>query len=193
LEAILARKDTERQLGAGTFFWGIGTALGDRVWSFIDSVPKPKVIFSRMSAPPKRDDIAPKRVVVWSAFFDRIGQKHAMPPHVLVTSRAPADGNPKRAHFALICRKKRGLLDSQNWPALSRSQLTNFSADTGVACSQVTAIVELRKPRVNSDRRYEVLFVADLVPPYYVKLADPVEMPRTLLAEINDLRYAGES
>ena len=187
LDVILARKEAERELGAGVFFWGIGNALGPRLWRFIHSVPKPMVFFSPMRAKPKPVDVSPKQVVAWTAFFDREGSKHAMPQHTFVTSRAPSDKPAGRSHFALVCRKKGPLLNGESWAPICSRRLTNFHAKTRVAFSQVTAIVQVKTQNQPSERSYDVSFAADLVAPYYVRLADPVEVPRMILSEINNL------
>src|SRR4051812_32762844 len=70
LQTILARKDAERHLGNGVFFWGIGCSLGARMWRFVNSVTQPRVVFTPMRTRPKDIDVSPKRVCVWRAYLD---------------------------------------------------------------------------------------------------------------------------
>jgi hypothetical protein len=186
LHAILARKDAERQLGKGVFFWGIGSSLGSRMWSFTDSVVRPQVIFTPMRAKPKEIDVSPKRVCVWRNYIDRYGTKYPMPNHVLVTGRVADSGPIERVHYALVCKKETPLV-GDTWPKLSWNVLTNFGLNSKVAYSQVTALVQVgtNSNSIPETPEYEVVCVADLVAPYHVRLADPVELPQTVLQEIN--------
>jgi hypothetical protein len=187
LEAILARKDAERALGGGVFFWGIGNALGPKLWKFIGSVTNPMVFFTPMRSKPKEIDVSPKRVVAWREFIDREGKSYPIPKHVFVTSRASEEENADRAHFALVCRKASSIFDQESWGSIASQNLRNFGASTNVAFSQVTAIVQRIGLDQCPERRYEVNFAAELVSPYFVRLADPVEVPREVLREINSL------
>jgi hypothetical protein len=192
LETILARKEAERELGFGTFFWGIGNALGSKLWHFVASVPKPMVFFTLIKSKPKQIDVSPKRVVAWRAFVDREGIKHPMPDHVFVTSRASDRTFSRGSHFALVCRKDSPLSSGESCGSICIHSLMNFSATTKVAFSQVTAIVSTTRSTTPLDHNYSVLFAAELVHPYYVKLVDPVDVPPGVLAEINRLRdYVG--
>jgi hypothetical protein len=186
LDAILSRKEAERELGGGVFFWGIGTPLGQRIWGFIDSGAQPFVLFSPMKAKPRQIDLRPEKVFIWTTYVDRWGVKHAMPDHVLVTSRGLAKGQIKGQHYALVCRKNNSLR-SGAWPSVDWARLKNYNEDSKLGFSQVTAVVECKNSEASTGRNYEVLFGAELVVPYYVKLVDPVELPKNALAKVNEL------
>jgi hypothetical protein len=185
LDAIIARKEAERELGNGVFFWGIGTPLGQRIWKFIDSVSRPFVLFSPMKAKPKQIDSSPEKVFTWTAYIDRVGIKHTMPDHVLVTSRGLPNGRIKEQHYALVCRKNSSLLGDE-WPSLDRAKLKNYKGGSNLGFSQVTAVVEYMNSEVSDRGNYDVLFGAEIVPPYYVTLVDPVEFPKSALTKINE-------
>ena len=48
LNGIIARKDAERALGNGLFYWGIGSSLGTRLWTFVESAQKRRQFSSRL-------------------------------------------------------------------------------------------------------------------------------------------------
>ena len=175
LDSIIARKDTERKIGGGLFFWGIGTALGQKIWEFIDSGMQPFVLFSPMKSKPKKIDICPDKIFVWTSYIDRNGVKHATPDHILVTSRGSSKYAIKRQHYALVCRKDSPLKDD-TWPSVDWAKLKNYKKNSQLGYSQVTAVVEHDKFIGQSNRQYDVLFGAELVDPYYVTLVDPVEL-----------------
>lgn len=184
LDVIISRKETERELGDGIFFWGIGTPLGQSIWRFIDSVSGPFVLFSPMKAKPKQIDSSPENVFVWTAYLDRSGIKHAMPEHVFVTSRGLSNGLAKEQHYALVCRKY-GSLRGDEWPSVDWAKLKNYERDSKLGFSQVTAVVECKNSVKATSNNYDVLFGAELVEPYYVTLVDPVELPKNTLDNIN--------
>ena len=184
LDVIISRKEAERELGDGVFFWGIGTPLGQRIWRFIDSVPRPFVLFSPMKAKSKQIDSSPANVFVWTAYLDRNGIKHAIPKHVFVSSRGLSNGTEKDQHYALVCRKDSSLR-GQDWPSVDWSKLKNYERDSKLGFSQVTAVVEYKKSVTSAGNHYDVLFGAELVAPYYVTLVDPIELPKNTLANIN--------
>lgn len=186
LSGIISRKDTERQLGDGIFFWGIGTPLGERIWSFIKSTDNPQVFFSPMKAKPKTIDINPDKVFAWTAYVDRHGRKHVMPDHALVTSRGTAREKTKDYHYALVCHKHTQL-EAELWPAVCSETLRNYKTGKRLGYSQVTSIVESTGESDSCTLDYSISFGADLVAPFYVKLVDPVEIPRKLWSEANDL------
>ena len=184
LDVIIARKEAERELGGGIFFWGIGTHLGQRIWGFVDSVSRPFVLFSPMKARPKQIDRSPEQVFIWTAYLNRSGIKHTMPDHVLVTSRGLPNGLAKEQHYALVCRKNSSLRDDV-WPSVDWTRLKNYKKNSQLGFSQVTAIVECKNSEVSSGRNYDVLFGAELVAPYYVTLVDPVELSKKALSKVN--------
>lgn len=184
LRTILARKEAERALGKGIFFWGIGASLGRKIWDFVDFVEKPMVLFSPMLAKPKFIDTNPDRIFCWTAYLDRWGNKHPMPYSSLVTSRATASGKVKQTHYALVCRKTTPLTEDF-LPPLHRSNLRNFHSGSNLGFSQVTALVESENPADSSDYSHEVLFSAELADPHYATLVDPAEIPEEIWAAAN--------
>jgi hypothetical protein len=185
LDAIIARKEAERKLGGGIFFWGIGTPLGQKIWGFVDSNTQPFVLFSPMKARPKHFDCSPEEVLLWTSYIDREGIKHAMPNHVLVTSRGNDKRIAKGQHYALVCRKATPL-GYDSWPSIDWAKLRNYKDDSKLGFSQVTAIVEFEDCEGSIGGSYDVLFGAELVSPYYVTLADPVPLPQEALLKANE-------
>ncbi len=189
LSMILSRKEEERKRGNGIFFWGIGTALGSKVWAFIDSTQNPLAIFSPMKSKAQKSDIDPDLIFAWTSYMDKMGHKRAMPDHALVLSRGNSLTKVKQKHYALVCRKDTPLLD-EKWPDLNWSKLCNFMGESKVGNSQVTALVESRDWTHDKDRIYDVLFGAELVEPYYITLVDPVVFPKGIFPE-GDGSYLG--
>jgi hypothetical protein len=186
LGGIIARKDTERVMGNGIFFWGIGTPLGQRLWAFIKAIENPIVLFSPMKAKPKLIDVRPDRIFAWTAYVDRHGVKHSMPRHALVTSRGTTGGKVKSSHYALVCHKRTSF-SSETWPSVNWSSLRNYDSGSKLGFSQVTTIVESKNNITIKEANYEILFGADLVEPFYVTLIDPVEIPKRTWIAANEL------
>lgn len=188
LEAIITRKDMERELGDGVFFWGIGTALGQKIWNFIDSISKPFILFSPIKTKPKQKDVNPGKVFIWTSYIDRIGKKHTIPDHILLTSNGTVNNLKKKQHYALVCHKKRPLLYDEKWPCINWADLNNYMTQSKLGYSQVTAVVERKEIKQKlKNIHYDVLFGAELVDPYYIKLTDPYEMPNEILSIINNV------
>ncbi len=190
LSMILSRKEEERKRGNGLFFWGIGTALGSKVWAFIDTTQNPLAIFSPMKSKAQKSDIDPDLIFAWTSYVDKMGHKHAMPDHALVLSRGDSPTKVKQKHYALVCRKDTPLLD-EKWPGLNCFNLGNYMGDSKIGNSQVTAIVESRGLTSNKDQQYDVLFRAELVAPYYITLVDPVVFPKRIFAEGDGSYWGG--
>jgi len=184
LHGIIARKDAERELGNGIFFWGIGNSLGNRLWEFINATQRPTVLFSPMKAKPRPTDVAPSKIFVWTSYLDRHGNKHRMPDHVLITSRGTTTTATKTRHYALVCKRTKPLHASQRM-SIIRDALRNFGQKSKIGFSQVTAIVETTATHPSTGLSYEVSFAAELVPPYHVRLADPVEIPTKVITKVN--------
>ena len=184
LNGIIARKDAERFLGDGLFFWGIGSSLGSKMWSFVETVKTPDILFSPMKTKPKPADVKPDRIFAWTAYLDKSGLKHRVPEHAVVTSRGTVGDKIKKSHYALVCRKKTSLaMDS--WPKIDWQNLRNYQSSSKIGFSQVTSLVESKHKTQDDESSYHVLFGAKLVSPYFVTLIDPVEIPTALWAEVN--------
>jgi hypothetical protein len=176
LELILMRKELERVAGHGLFFWGIGTSLGAKLLELLRRVANPKVLFSVMKAKPKRQDVSPDAIVLWTSYVDSFGRTQRLPEHALVLSRASTKSGPKTHHYALVCRSEAGL-DLRSEGGIKLGHFRNLDSETPrIGSSQVTAIIEhLQMPTDGPD--YSVDLVADLTAPYFVRLGDPVLLP----------------
>jgi hypothetical protein len=166
LEGILARKEAERTAGGGVFWWGIGHSLGSAVLKAAQtSGGTLPVLFSKMLGRPKKGDVAPEQVFLWTTWMDADGCRHKVPSHVLVTSRA----STKRRHYALVCHMSHAIALNDHGPFDPKNCWTwagNVPGD-----SQVTALLS-GEPAPHSDGRYRRGFCATLVPPLAVKLID---------------------
>jgi len=175
LEDIVARKERERSVGEGIFFWGVGNAPSAITNALARAGVPVRVIFSIMKTRPKAVDVSPARTVVWRRFIDANGAERPLPAHALITSRGDSAGGIKRAHYALMCRSLRPL-ELQRGERFDPSAFRN-AGGTGapVGSSQVTALLR----RVDEDRGradYEVNLSAWLTGSYWVRLTDPAEL-----------------
>ena len=142
LADIIRRKELERALGAGQFWWGIGNPLGENLTRLVARDPAPAVLFSVMRGRPKREDATPDAIVAWTAYLDASGRLAPLPAHVLVTSRATTAGGDKRRHYALVCRTDHPLALA-TLGALDATHYRNLGSEAPrVGASQVTAVVE---------------------------------------------------
>lgn len=175
LSAILRRKEWERQLERGQFYWGIGQSLGTQA-ECVDSEAIPFwAIFSPMSSKPKTIDVAPSDVVLWNAWIDDRGMTHSLPKYSFVTSRASLpSGRRKEVHYALVCTSSDPLSHAKRW-TVAPSRLRNVATNRPLGASQVTAIVRMADATAISpeEKTYPVMFAAALCRPYYVRLAQP--------------------
>jgi hypothetical protein len=215
LEAIVRRKELERCAGGGLFFWGIGNALGDNLRRLVAADPGPAVLFSIMRSKPKRQDVDPRALLIWTAYVDLGGRTSAMPPHALVLSRGETTAGDKRRHYALVCQSAEPLRVAYHGK-LDLSHFRNLgSTAPRVGASQVTAVVEhgrlvgdqldVASPSLSSSSTpasareavegpaYDVNMRAKLAPPYFVRLARPLLVPADARAAVVGLptgRYA---
>lgn len=102
LDAIIDRKEVERQLGRGTFFWEVGNPRPRPVPALARAGSTVELIFSRMKGQPKTLDVTPPVLLVWRRYVDLDGTIRSLPQHVLVTSRGGVLSR-KRSHYALVC------------------------------------------------------------------------------------------
>lgn len=173
LDAIITRKDWERQLGGGVFYWGIGQSLGTATARAAMTHGSLKAVFSPMRSAAKTHDVNPDKVVVWTAAGSAGGEVTPLPAHVLVTSRATLpSGKPKVNHYALVCASDDSLKKALR-ARLALADIRNFETGRGLGGSQVTAVVEYREPHPVPADGYPVAFIASLALPYQVKLALP--------------------
>jgi hypothetical protein len=178
LAAIICRKELERQAGGGTFYWGVGNSVGPAITELAVDGRHPAVVFSRMRAATAKPEGEPGALLLWRACLDREGKVQALPEHVVVTSRAPADPDtPPRPHYALVCSTDEPL-SAEEKGVMRFNELINYTSGRPLGYSHVTTLVKRRSagaPRGGPD--YPVLMVAALQPPYVVQLQDPLLLP----------------
>lgn len=175
LDAIVARKEIERQAGSGCFMWGVGNPPALIARSLARAHVPVRAVFSIMKSRPKAVDAQPRRTVVWRRYLDAEGVERTLPPYALVTSRGDSASGAKRMHFALMCHSSEPLAIRRG-EAFDPSAFRN-AGGTGapVGASQVTALLR----RVDADTvvaDYEANIAAWLTGSYWVRLLDPVEL-----------------
>ena len=192
--AIRRRKEWERQLGHGCFFWGIGQSLGDNALFTSAMGTTLPVLFSPMASKAKSIDSAPSGVVLWNSWVDAEGRAYPLPDYCLITSRSHLpSGKTKSRHYALVCVSHHELDERLDcW--ISPHHLRNVGTNSSLGASQVTAVVRLAE---SSDlerdaRRYPVIFFADLRPPYFVRLADPTPLADSDFCQIKFVCASGD-
>jgi hypothetical protein len=192
LETILARKELERAASGGTFYWGIGNALGRGPTALAARERFPQVVFSTIRGAANPRDSRPARVVLWLSSKDPSGRSSPLPPYVLVTSRADRQsGSFKQAHFALLCRSDSSLTVVSD-RELNFRALRNLTTGRPLGFSQVTAVVEM--PRLDDAHRsltYRVQLVAEWQRPFVARLTDPVMLVPEELSEIDSAAICG--
>jgi len=186
LDAIVERKERERQAGDGSFLWGIGNAPASVANVLARAGIPVRAVFSVMKTRPKAVDVAPARTVIWRRYFDAQGVERPLPPHALVTSRGDSAGGAKRFHHALMCRSDTPLTIKRG-DAFDPAAFRN-AGGTGapVGFSQVTAL--LRRVQMDRDASdYEANLTAWLAGSYWIRLTDPVELDASRLAILADI------
>jgi hypothetical protein len=173
IEAILARKEAERQASDGVFFWGIGNSIAPAVAELVRRVDEPEVLFSPIKSRPRRVDVAPACVVRWTSAEGLSGGVFELPSHASVTSRwNPA--RPAGVHYALVCSSAEAL-EVADAGRLSFGALRNLRSGAPLGASQVTAVVHRADPG-DGGSEYPVAFRAALVAPYFVRLRRPMPL-----------------
>jgi hypothetical protein len=193
LTAIVTRKEWERQLGQGTFFWGVGQSLGSVPQAAAEKLGHLPAIFSPMYSRPQAIDIAPGEIALWTASAAADGTITPLPPHALVTSRATLpSGKRKLNHYALACKADAPLtvhLGARVYP----ESLTNYGTGRRLGGSQVTAIVDRTETGTTSaSAGYPVAFIVELAAPYQLKLAEPRILAAEESAQIDNVSRTGD-
>ena len=180
LENIVRRKDLERQSGEGTFenvfWWGVGESRGEAIRShLVGKVKNPRVLFSRTLGPSQQRD--KEGGLIWQSYLDDEGNEHSIPDHVIVHSR------PTESYRAIVCHSPQPLRLSGR-VSFYASELRNLNKDGTVGKvpgnNQTTSVVGYSpnsKKRIG--RPYHDELRADLVGPYFVKLARPRRLTKT--------------
>ena len=187
LAAIIRRKEWERQLNGGYFFWGVGQSLGENAKVAARDTTSLPAFFSPMPSKPKAIDVAPGRVVLWNAWVDAQGQIRQLPTHCFVTSRATLpSGRKKESHYALVCFSDRELASQQENICVFPKHLRNLTTNKPLGASQVTSIVRVLNwtDETCAAKGYPVSFTAELRSPYCVQLAQPLLLDAGELVEI---------
>lgn len=169
-ERILERKDVERLLNDGVFFWGIGNSVAPGVRELVRRCECPEVLFSPIKSRPRAADVAPAAVVTWSAAETLDGERFELPPTVRVTSRF--DKAAAAAHYALVCSSQKTLQIS-DFGTLSFRGLRNLLSGRALGSSQVTAVVRQISEQITDEAEYVVALRTLLVAPYFVRLREP--------------------
>lgn len=186
LNAIVARKELERRVGEGLFFWGVGNAPSRIISALARANVPVQVVFSLMKSRAKATDVAPARVVAWRRFLDAHGAERALPQHALITSRGNSGSGPKRTHYALMCHSREPLALRRGRPFDPKAYRNAAGTGAPVGSSQVTALlrrVEEESPHAD----YEINLSACLTGSYWVRLTDPVELDAAKLATISSI------
>lgn len=195
LAAIIRRKEWERQLGGGYFFWGVGQSLGENARVAARDIASLRAIFSPMPSKPKAIDVAPTEVVLWNAWVDVQGRTRQLPIHCFVTSRANApSGRKKESHYALVCFSDRELNAQREDICIDPRHLRNTTTNKPLGASQVTAVVRVEKwaDEICDAKGYSVSFTTELRSPYCVQLRSPVLLDAHELVEIKAISDSGD-
>jgi hypothetical protein len=175
LDAIVARKEIERQAGDGCFMWGVGNPPALIARSLARAHVPVRTVFSIMKSRPKAVDAQPSRTVVWRRYLDTEGVERTLPSYALVTSRGDSASGAKRMHFALMCYSHEPLAIRRGEPFDPSAFRNAGGKGAPVGASQVTALLR----RVDADAAvtdYETNIAAWLTASYWVRLLDPVEL-----------------
>ncbi len=175
LEAIVERKEIERKLGNGLFFWGVGNAPARACSILARTNKRVDVVFSKMKTKPKIADVAPSQIFVWNKYIDIHGAIKNIPGSVFVSSRGRASGEAKTHHYALMCYSENPLVLS-DYGHFSPDSYRNYGGNGApIGNSQVTALLKLSaESKTLSD--YRINLRATLTGSYWVKLLDPIEI-----------------
>lgn len=173
LVEIVERKERERLATGGIFLWGIGNSVGAAAARLAAVEAGPVVLFSPTHSHPRAIDTAPDTRVIWTGAVTRSGEPYAIPRGVRVMGGV-VDSRRIPPRYALVCWTDQPLALGEHG-AVRLSELRNLVSGRPVGASQVTAVVE-RERWVGSHvgRAYAVAMRAALVPPYVVRLVDPI-------------------
>ena len=194
LDLIIRRKEWERQLGGGLFFWGIGQSLGENARNAANSIDEEmKVLFSPMPSKAKDIDVTPGNLLIWNSWLDNRGNEQPLPNHVLVTSRADLpSGRRKTNHYALICNSVDTLSVDSGFQ-VAAAFLRNFSSNKSLGASQVTAVVRNAKYSTDGNvaKPYTVSFMANMEAPYSVQLSGAELLSHQDVQDIEEISLRG--
>lgn len=179
LEAIIRRKELERQANDGVFAWGVGNAPARLTSELVRAQQPVQAIFSIMKSKPRVRDAAPEEVLLWRSYIDVQGAERPLPDGTVVTSRGGTAASAKRAHYALLCYSGRPLALSRGRARFDPRAFRNAGANgRPVGASQVTALLEQIVQPSSEAGAYEVNMEAKLWDSYWVRLTSPVRLAR---------------
>jgi hypothetical protein len=175
---ILQRKERERAANGGVFIWGIGNALGPSIRELVARVPNPQILFSPIKSRPKPQDVEPPAVAAWTIGEMLDGGLYVLPEHSLVTSRYDPR-SPKDGHYALVCFSDVPITSAPQEDKIVLESLMNIRTGRAIGASQVTAVVHRRpcEQVLCNNGVYDIAIRAELVPPYFIKLRQPLVLP----------------
>ncbi len=182
LEEILYRKEIERKMAGGIFFWGVGNAPAKNIKELAKERVPIRVVFSKVKQSTSKISYRPKRVAVWRKYIDHRGNPRDLPKGVLITSNVN-----KGKYYALMCWSDIPLnhLFFRNKPPFDPYAYRTAANGKKVGQSQNTAL--LRKPSEDEAIHYveanekwatdsfNVDMEASLTGSYWVALEDQVE------------------
>lgn len=171
--AILERKERERRETDGTFLWGIGNSVAPAMLEFVRRVARPEVLFSPIQSPPRKIDVSPARLVEYRAAIAMDGRQLILPPTVHV--HGGSGGERLNPRYALVCRASAPLALGDHGE-LAFGVLSNLLSGSQLGASQVTAIVRRNALAGATGRSYVVALRAQLVEPFFVRLANPIPL-----------------
>lgn len=204
IERIFERKEWERRENGGVFLWGVGNSIRPSVLALTGEVARPPVVFTPMLSRADPRDVSPERTVLWTSGTGPLGNPCELPAHSLVTSGVRG-GRRQGHHYALVCYSASPLHRSEDGPTFRARDVCNWTNGTPVGASQVTSVVRYAPYGADCGASYRVALCAELVPPYFVRLENPVEVPPAVsaaedalgdvdaqIAQLLDLRRHGD-
>lgn len=181
---ILVRKEAERQANDGTFLWGIGNAVWPSLQDLLKSTNEPLLTFSPIRSKPKIEDVAPDKVVVWLSGRTPWGERYTLPEHSHVISRYTPNKS-RLGHYALVCHSLGPLTLEENAELIYFQQCRNYLTGKKLGASQVTAVVYQDDAYPKIGPSYPKVLTVNLIPPYFIKLENPVVISRPITGEWN--------
>jgi hypothetical protein len=134
--SIVLRKSMECELEGGFFCWGIGNNIAPSIDQLTCVLSRPPFICVKMKSRPKRHDVSPSGLIMWTAYLDPLGQRYPLPPYTLVTSRVHDAENEK--HYALFLHSSFPLQSPRK--TIELDAFRNFSSGKKLGASQVTSV-----------------------------------------------------
>jgi hypothetical protein len=182
IDGIFKRKEEERLANRGVFYWGIGNAIGPSVRGLLSRTADPEVLFSPIKSAPRPEDALPAAIAAWTSAETLTGERFELPASSLITSRYDR-GMFRLARYALVCFSEISLFNAHLSEKITPSELRNLMSQRPVGSSQVTAVVENVRLSKALTPGYDVSIRAKLVPPYFLRLSNPVPLPRVTESE----------